>query len=445
MSYTERFKHKELKFGLREALEEADRCVLCYDAPCSNGCPGDTAPAEFIRKLRMRNITGAIRTIKTRNILGSSCGLLCPVSSLCEKECSTTELDSPIKIGLIQKALIEHSWKLGFRVFEKPEPKYEKVAVVGSGPAGLSCASELAKEGFRVTIFEAKAEPGGILRYGIPSFRYPEAFLQHEIDDVTFLGVEIKCNAPIAGKNGVEDLLKQGFDAVFVAAGLWKSMRLSEQSARKKGVVTAIDFLEEFCEKRFDSLRERYGGKTVVVIGGGSTSIDCVEAAVEIGAKDVYLIYRRSYTEMLANEEEKSRALGKGVHFLLMNQPKQYVSNDDGSLMGVGMVRTKLGNPDASGRRKPERIIGSDWILEADAVVEAIGTAPVDESPDWYPSVKLTASNKIDTDPETGATSVAGVFAGGDIVQGPELVITAVQEGKQSAWAIKDYLEKKRK
>jgi NADPH-dependent glutamate synthase beta subunit-like oxidoreductase len=445
MSLGDRFKYSEKGFDLSQAIEEANRCILCYDAPCSKGCPGKTKPGEFIRKLRLRNITGAIRTIKTNNILGGSCGVLCPAASLCEKECSTRALDRPIRIGKIQAALIEYSWKMDFKMFEKPDPKEEKVAVVGAGPAGLSCAADLAKDGYQVTIFEARPEPGGVLRYGVPAYRFPESFIKKEIEDIKSLGVEIKCSTAITGEKAVENLLQEGFDAVFLAPGLWQAMRLKEEPTENKGVFTCIEFLAALREGKHDTMAESFAGKTAAVIGGGSVAIDCVESAVKLGAADVYLVYRRSYSQMPAEEEEKISALNQGVHFLLLNQPKAYVNSaKSGNLNGLLMVRTRLGEPDASGRRRPIEIREGGWILDADVVIEAIGTKPADESPAWYPSVKVTADNLVLVNEETGETSKKGVFAGGDIIRGPGFVVMAVQDGKQSAGAIKQYLQNRR-
>ncbi len=443
MSLGDRFKHEGKEFDLSQAVEEANRCVLCHDAPCSKGCPGKTKPGEFIRKLRLRNITGAIRTIKTNNSLGGSCGVLCPTASLCEKECSTTELDRPIQIGKIQEALIRHSWEIDFKVFEKPEPKEESVAVVGGGPAGLSCATELAKDGYRVTIFEAKPEPGGVLRYGVPSYRYSETMLNKEIEEITSLGVELKCSTLITGEKAVENLLRQGFDAVFIGTGVWQPVRL-DQETRVDGVLTSIDFLAALREGKYEMIGQAFTGKTVAVIGGGSTAMDCVESAVRLGAADVYLVYRRSYAQMPAEEEEKISALNQGVHFLLLNQPKKYKTGSNGNLNGLLLVRTRLGEPDDSGRRRPVEIPGSEWIMDVDAVVEAIGTMPVEESPGWYPSVNVYADKRVEVNKETGETSAKGIFAGGDIIRGPELVVQAVQDGKQSAEAIKEYLKNRR-
>ena len=209
MSYTDNFRKMQEGFDMGQAIAEADRCLLCHDAPCSKGCPAETDPASFIRKLRFRNVSGAVRTIKTNNILGGACGVLCPTAELCEKECSATGIGQPIAIGRIQRFLVEHAHAAGFEVVEKKGQRSEKVAVVGSGPAGLSCAAELAKEGYPVTVFEARGEPGGVLRYGVVSYRFDTDFLAAEMADIQKLGVEFKCGSPIDGQNGAEALLKK--------------------------------------------------------------------------------------------------------------------------------------------------------------------------------------------------------------------------------------------
>jgi len=442
VNYADNFKEMEKGFTLGQAVAEADRCLLCYDPPCSKGCPAGTDPGTFIRKLRLKNIKGAARTVKSNNILGWACGVLCPTPLLCEKECSATGIDRPIQIGKIQRFLVEHSWEIGFKVFEKPaEKKKERIAVVGSGPAGLSCAAELAKDGYQVTIFEAKPKPGGVLRYGVPAYRLSEELFEKELEDLNTLGVEIKCNSPVKGKAGAENLLKEGFDAVFVAPGLWEPIRLVKGKENLKGVYTATDFLASLREGKFNELVPEFEGKVVAVVGGGSVAIDCVESATRLGAKDVYLVYRRSFAQMPAEERERVDALKSGVHFLLLNQPVDYIE-DNGKLKGVKLVRTRLGDKDASGRRRPEEIPGSEWVLDADVVIEAIGSRAEGESNDWYPSVKVTDRKLIVADEKTRATSVPGIFAGGDIVRGPALVVEAVQDGKLAARAIKEYLSK---
>lgn len=439
MSVTDNFKKMKDGFNLSQAIAEADRCLLCHDAPCSKGCPADTDPGAFIRKLRLQNVTGAIRTIKENNILGGACGVLCPTDRLCEKECSAIGIDRPIAIGKIQRFLVEHSWERGFSPLKKAAPRQEKVAVVGSGPGGLACAAELAKLGIDATVFEARPEPGGVLRYGVVSYRFDLDFLSKELKDVTDLGVKIQCNTPIAGKNGAENLLKKGFDAVFLAPGLWDAHRLDAGAGDIKGLWSSVDYLSALRDGRFDQMVSRVEGKTIAVIGGGSVAMDCVESAVKLGAKDVYLVYRRSFNQMPAELDERYETLNAGVHYLLLNQPTGFVT-ENSRITGLKIARTCLGDADASGRRSPKTIDGSDWVLDVDLVVEAIGNKAEAESPQWYPGVKVSDKNLIMAEPDTGATNMEGLFAGGDIVRGPALVVNAVQDGKNAAKAIINYL-----
>jgi len=450
VSNFDQFKEMEKGLGLVQAIAEADRCLLCHDAPCSQGCPADTKPAEFIRKLRFKNITGAIRTIKTNNILGGACGVLCPTSRLCEEKCSAMfksmnrpeGVDRPIQIGKIQRFLIEYSWERGFRVFEKPDPRSEKIAVVGSGPGGLSCAAELAKDGYQVTIFESRPEPGGVLRYGVVAYRFDLNFLKHELEDIKALGIKFQCNTAIEGKSAAENLLKDGFDAVFLAPGLWEAETIKPVRKKIAGLFSSVDYLSALRDGRFDAMKKKIKGKTVAVVGGGSVAMDCIESAVKLAARDVYLIYRRSYRQMPAEPDERITALEAGVHFLLLNQPVNYVTDKKNRLKGIRLVRTRLGKPDKSGRRRPEAIEGSRWVLKADVVIEAIGNRAALDSPGWYPHVKVNNQKLIKVEPTTGQTSVKGIFAGGDIVRGPALVVTAVQDGKVAARAIKEFLAK---
>lgn len=449
MNPAKHFKQMSRGLDLPQAIAEADRCLLCHDAPCSTGCPADTRPAEFIRKLRFRNITGAIRTIKENNILGGACGELCPTHRLCEKACSARfasrsrpeGAERPIPIGKIQRFLVEHSWQIGFKPLQKSAARSEAIAVVGSGPAGLSCAAELAKSGYPVTIFESRPEPGGVLRYGVVSYRFSLEFLRNEIRDVAELGVEFKCNQPIEGTAGAERLLENGFRAVFLAPGTWAADTLAPRTQSIKGVYSSIDYLAALRDGRFREMADRIAGKTVAVIGGGSVAMDCVESAARLGAGDVYLIYRRSYAQMPAEPDERIEAQEAGVHFLLLNQPVDYVIGRGRQLKGLKLVRTRLGAPDASGRRSPKPVRGSEWVLDCTVAIEAIGNRPASESPGWYPRVKLDGNNLIQVNPRTGRTSVRGIFAGGDIVRGPALVVQAVADGKTAARAIRQYLQ----
>lgn len=452
MNYARNFRQMRKGIDLPQAIAEADRCLLCHDAPCSKECPADTRPAEFIRKLRFKNITGAIRTIKTNNILGGACAELCPTHRLCEKACSAMfasqerpeGADRAIQIGKIQRFLVEHSWDLGFKVLEKGKRRPEKVAVVGSGPAGLSCAAELAKDGYQVTVFEARPEPGGVLRYGVVSYRFSNKFLKNELKDVRSLGVKFKCNAPIDAKTGADTLLNDGFDAVFLGPGLWAAASLVPKGKRINGVMSSIDWLSALRDGRFEKMVKKVEGKTVAVIGGGSVAMDCIESAARMGAKDVYLLYRRSYSQMPAEPDELMEAQEAGVHFMLLNQPTGYVTDKRNRLKSIKLVRTQLGKPDASGRRSPVAIKGSNWRMDANLVIEAIGNKAPEDSPQWYPGVKVDDRNLVKINRKTGKTNRKGIYAGGDIVRGPALVVQAVNDGKIAAAAIKEYLEKKK-
>lgn len=433
MAVFDGFQKIEKGFDFGQAVAEANRCLLCYDSPCSKGCPAGTDPGTFIRKLRLRNITGAIRTIKKNNILGGTCGFLCPSECLCEKECSATEIDRPIRIAKLQRFLIEHSYKIGFNAIEKCSPRAEKIAVIGSGTAGLSCAGELAKEGFKVTVFERMKEPGGALRYSIPLYRLSRDIFEKEVEDIINLGVEFRCSSEIKGE--AKNFLDEGFSAVFFAPGLWQPIGLDGEPKPEKGVLSSIYFLTSLRDEKFDEMAKYIKGKTVAVLGGGSVSMDCAESVLKLNPKDVYLIYRRSYREMPATDKEKITALNAGVHFLFLNKPKGYKFNSYGNIEAVELVRTTLGRPDSSQRRSPVEIPDSKWALNVDTVIEAIGLK-ADNSIQCYPN----NDGLIIADSKTNETSLKGIFAGGDIIRGPSLVIEAVKDGKQAARAIMEQL-----
>lgn len=414
-------------FNINQAEEEAGRCLLCYDAPCSKNCPAGTDPAKFIRQLRMRNLTGAVRTIKTNNILGGACGVLCPSERLCERECVAKGLAKPIEIKKIQRALVEYAWESNCFRIEAQNPNGKSVAVVGAGPAGLSASSELARIGFRVTVFEEKKEAGGVLRFGVPDERFPKSYLEREIGEIKKLGVKFKFNSPIKTKAAFEKLRKS-FDAVFVSTGLWQSVNLLNGKGIK-GVFSSIEFLEGLKDGKNPTRIIK--GKRVAVVGGGSVAIDCAKSAMNHGARDVYLVYRRSYKEMPAEEDEKISAQNSGVQFLLLNQPIDVVVKK-GVVTGIKLTRTELGNRDKSGRRRPVRVKNSEWILDADVVIEAVGDRLQDAILKNYP-IKFSDKGMIVVNEKTGKASVQNVFAGGDAVLGPGLVVNAVADGKKAA------------
>ncbi len=434
------FAAKDTHFDLPQAFAEANRCLLCYDPPCSRACPADTKPGEFIRKLRLKNITGAVRTIKENNILGGACGALCPTEDLCEKECAATGIGLPIAIGKIQETLVKHGQKTGFKPLEASRNREpSRVAILGSGPAGLACAAELAKAGFQVSLFEERPEPGGALRYGIMPYRMDPELLQGEIDELLSLGVDLQCNRRIQGDRGAEKLLEEGFEALFLAPGLWHSRQLTSRGPGLRGWYSSIAYLQAIREEKFGELEKEFLNKRVAVIGGGDVALECVQSALKLGASDVFLVYRRSYTQMPGEEQQRLSALQSGVHFLLLNQPVDFITEND-RITGLKCVRTELGPKDDSGRRKPQSITGSEWVLQTDIVIEAIGNQAESGSNTWYPSVRTDQQNLIRLEEDSPRTSRKGIFAGGDIARGPALVVTAVEDGKKAARSIMAYL-----
>ena len=401
----------------RTAMEEAARCLLCHDAPCSQGCPAGTDPGKFIRSIRFRNVRGAAETIRENNILGGSCARVCPYDNLCEEACSRCGIDRPIEIGKLQRYAIEQEKLFKMKTLTAPKTKKPgKVACVGAGPASLACAAELAKAGYRVTIFEREAKAGGVLTYGITPARLPQAVVDHDIAQVRGLGVKFVYNTEVKAAD-LED-----FDAVFIGAGLWSSKLSAHEfpGAELKGVYSAIDFLKEARTKKkdFDP------GKKVVVVGGGDVAVDCAVTAKLLGAEDVRILYRRSIEEAPANINEFHYALSLGIGITTGLYPVAA----EGTKTKIKLVKAK-GFYDRSASAE----------FSADSLVFATGQQPEDMSE--IAPVKL--------DPKKGLIKVskgkAGdkYFAGGDIVNGGKTVVEAVAEGKEAAAAMIAYLEKK--
>ena len=431
----------EKRFDLTLAVEEASRCLLCFDPPCSQGCPAGTDPGTFIRKLRFRNIKGAIRTIKENNSFGWTCGTVCPTERLCELACSRTAIDKPIQIGKIQSFLVEHSWEIGFAPLKKVFSDKDKVAIVGSGPAGLTCARELARKGYEVTVFEKKEEPGGNLRFAIPDFRLDQEGVDREISEIESLGLEIKVKTDLEALGGISGIIKDGYKAVFLAPGLWRPIRLGINGSDMEGVLSATEFLEAVRAGQESVFKEKMGGKTVVVVGGGPAAMDAAETALRQNAQDVYIIYRRSYEQMPADEKEKIQALQNGIHFQILTQPIEYVGGSH--LNAIKCKRTRLGDMDESGRRSPIEIDDSEFNIEADFAIEALATEIDPSLVQKEADLKWTGDRLIQISDEKYSTSWPGVFSGGDVARGPALVVEAVADGKGAAQAITDYLEGK--
>jgi NADPH-dependent glutamate synthase beta subunit-like oxidoreductase len=387
----------------------------------------------------MKNVLGAVRTIKEANILGGACGVLCPTEHLCEGACCAAGLGKPVRIGELQRFLVEYGWKNGLDPLGTTEPTGPTVAVVGAGPAGLACGAELAKAGYRVTIFEARERAGGVLAYGVPEYRFSPSFLASELADVARLGVEIRCASPIDRAHGVQRLLNDGFKAVFLGIGCWEPVRLDPEGPAVPGVLPSMSFLSALRDGREAEVAAFIKGKTVAVLGGGSVAMDCIGAAARLGADDIYLVYRRSWIEMPTMAEERLDALNLGAHFLLLSRPVGYALNASGNLNGLRIMRTRL-EAKVEGRRKPVDIPGSEYTLDIDCAIEAFGAQPDATSPGWYPGVKVNDGRLVVVDPATGATTVPGVYAGGDVVNGPDLVVNAVRDGKRAAQAIQEFL-----
>ena len=404
-------------FTHRTAMEEAARCLLCHDAPCSKGCPAGTDPAKFIRSIRFRNVKGAAETIRSANVLGGSCARVCPYDNLCEEACSRCGIDKPIEIGKLQRYAIEQEKIYKMKTLKAPRQKKPgKIACVGAGPASLACAAELAKAGYKVTVFEREAKPGGVLTYGITPARLPQAVVDHDISTVKGLGVKIVCNMEVKAADLEE------YDAVFIGAGLWNANLNNHEfpGADLKGVYSAIDFLKEARTKKkdFDP------GKKVIVVGGGDVAVDCAVTAKLLGAEDVRILYRRSIEEAPANINEFHYALSLGIGITTGLYP-----------VAATGTKTKIKKVEAAGfydkSAKAE--------FSADTLVFATGQSPEDMSE--IAPVKLDARKGLIK--VTKGKAGDKYFAGGDIVNGGKTVVEAVAEGKEAAAAMIESLEKK--
>lgn len=405
-------------FTHRTAMEEAARCLLCLDAPCSEGCPAGTDPGKFIRSIRFRNAKGAAETIRENNILGGTCARVCPYDNLCEEFCSRTGIDRPIQIGKLQRYAVEQEKAYKMDILKAPAKKKNgKIACVGAGPASLACAAELAKEGYRVTIFEKHEKPGGVLTYGITPSRLPRSVVDHDIAQVKKLGVKFVLNTEV-GKD--VNLNEMDFDAIFVGVGLWESRMPDIKGLELQGVYNAIDFLKEASVKKKDF----NPGKSVVVVGGGDVAIDCAVSAKLLGAEDVKIVYRRTLEEAPSNMPEWHYALSLGIGVTTNMAPAE--------LLGKGK---KLEYAMFNGRDKK-----SGLKIACDTIVFAIGQKPYNI--EGIADVKRNEKGGIAAK-STGKTNIAKVFAAGDIVNNGKTVVEAVAEGKEAAASIVKYLEKK--
>lgn len=407
-------------FTPRTAMEEAARCLLCIDAPCSKGCPAGTDPGKFIRSIRFRNVKGAAETIRENNVLGGSCARVCPYDRLCEEYCSRCGIDKPIEIGKLQRFVVEQEKAYKMKVLKAPSNKKdEKVACIGSGPASLACAAKLAQDGYQVTIFESAEKAGGVLTYGITPARLPQHVVDFDIKAVKDLGVKFVFDTKVGEDITIDDLKKAGFKAIFIGAGLWQAKLPEIPGTDLEGVTTAVEFLKA----ARDSKGTFNPGKNVIVIGGGDVAMDCATTAKLLGADKVAIYYRRTLEEAPANMTEIQYAISLGVTITTNFAPAE--------ITGDKHVEFMLFN-------------GRDGLssakVAADTVVFAIGQAPEDLTK--IAPVKVTEKGTIVANSK-GKTNVAGVFAAGDAVNGGKTVVEAVAAGKEAAAEIIDYLTKK--
>ena len=435
----------EVALGYTEelAIDEAKRCLNCKNMPCVSGCPVKIHIPEFIAKVAEGDFEGAYEVICRASSLPAVCGRVCPQESQCESKCVRGIKGESVGIGRLERFVADWHMKNGASDGAVPEKNGHKVAVVGSGPAGLACAGELAKRGFDVTVFEALHKPGGVLVYGIPEFRLPKEIVSREIEGLKKLGVDIECNMVIGKVLSVDELEERGFEAVFIGSGAGLPRFMGIPGENLPGVLSANEFLTRvnlMKAYREDSDTPIRRSKKVAVVGGGNVAMDAARCALRLGADEVTIIYRRSEKELPARREEVEHAKEEGIVFRLLSNPAEIISGEDGTASAVKCIEMELGEPDASGRRRPVEKPGSEFTVEADTVIMAIGTSP-------NPLIKSTTDG-LETQKwggivadENGLTSRTRVYAGGDAVTGAATVILAMGAGKTAAEAIaKDIL-----
>lgn len=431
---------------------EASRCLQCPTKPCMQGCPVAINIPGFLAKAAEGDFAGALKIIRETSLLPAVCGRVCPQEKQCQKFCTMGKLlkdsDKAVAIGRVERFCADLARETGSEPpVERAAATGKKVAVIGSGPAAITCAADCAKAGHSVTVFEAFHKCGGVLVYGIPEFRLPKAIVRHEIDGLKKLGVEIDNNFVVGRTRRLRDLMeKDGFDAVFVGTGAGLPKFMDIEGENLNGVFSANEYLtranlmKAYEEGRADT--PFWHGKRVAVLGGGNVAMDASRMALRLGAEKVYLIYRRSLEEMPARKEEVHHAKEEGVEFHMLENAKRILGDDKGFVSGIECLRYELGEPDASGRRSPVAIAGSEFTLDVDTVVVAVGNASNPLIPATTEGLEVNKRGNIVVDPETNMTSIPGVFAGGDIVLGAATVILAMGEGRKAAAGINAYLAK---
>ena len=428
------------------AMQEAKRCLQCKEAPCIAGCPVNVQIPRFIKAIREGDFTGAIDIVKENNVLPAVCGRVCPQENQCEKLCTLAKKFEPVGIGRLERFAADQEMRNGGAKAPVAEQQSgRRVAVIGGGPSGLTCAYDLARRGHSVTIFEALHEPGGVLVYGIPEFRLPKKIVAHEIEILRRMGVDIRTNAVVGKLLSIDEILEE-FDACFIGTGAGLPRFMGIEGESLNGVYSSNEFLTRTNLMRayrfpeYDTPVKR--GNRVAVVGGGNVAMDAARTALRLGANEVVMIYRRSLTELPARKEEVHHAQEEGIRFELCTNPVRIIG-EQGAMTAIECVRMDLCELDASGRRSPKPVAGSEFRIPADIVIIAVGTGA---NPLISQSTRNLAVNKrkyLITDEETGLTSRDGVYAGGDIVTGSATVISAMGAGRKAARAMHEYLMKK--
>ena len=435
-----------LGYNEEEAVAEAERCLNCKKPMCVGGCPVNINIPAFIEQVKNRDFEKAAQIIGESSALPAVCGRVCPQETQCEGKCILGIKGEPVAIGKLERFVADWARENNIDPIPAKEKKGKKVAVIGSGPAGLTCAGDLAKMGYDVTIFEALHQPGGVLVYGIPEFRLPkDKVVAHEVENVKKLGVTIETNVIIGKTITIDELLhEEGFDAVFIGsgAGLPKFMGIPGEQAN--GVFSANEFLTR--NNLMKAFREDYDtpiyrGKKVAVVGGGNVAMDAARTALRLGA-ETYIVYRRSEAELPARVEEVHHAKEEGINFHLLTNPTEILVDDNGWVKGIRCVKMELGEPDESGRRRPVVVPGSEYDIDVDAVIMSLGTSPNPLISSTTEGLDVNKWKCIVADENNGATTKEGVYAGGDAVTGAATVILAMGAGKAAAAGIDEYLSK---
>jgi len=444
----ERIKNfNEVPFGYteEEAVIEAERCLQCPKPPCIEGCPVNVDIPGFIKAIKEKDFDKAIEIMKETNSLPAITGRVCPQETQCEEKCVLGKRFEPVAIGRLEAFIADWEAKKGIKIPEKPKPLNIKVAIIGAGPAGLTCAADLSKMGYDVTIFESLHLPGGVLTYGIPEFRLPKAIVEREVNYIKELGVKIQCNVVVGRTVTVDDLFNEGYKAIFIGTGAGAPRFMKIPGENLLGIysaneyLTRVNLMKAYRFPEYDTPIKK--GKVVAVIGAGNVAMDAARTALRMGSEKVMVIYRRTEKEMTARLEEYHHAKEEGIEFHWLTTPVRYIGDEEGWVKEMEVIKNKLGEPDESGRRRPVPIPGSETRMKVNMVIVAIGTTP-------NPLVAKTTGLKtgrhgVVIADENGRTSREGVWAGGDIVTGAATVILAMGAGKKAAQDMDKYLKEK--